>query len=742
MSTQAHDVPKDRYCDLVMKGGITSGVVYPRAITGLARAYRFHSIGGTSAGAIAASLTAAAEYRRREQNDFTGFERLERLPDDLASDAKGAARGKTTLLSLIRPDIGTRRLFESFLGSLERKTTGQRWGFAIIGILRAYLVSTVLGVLLGLALAWPGSAGLALVAAVAYAAVACLTVNGWVALVMGIGLFVLGLPAFPIDGWTGQVLWGLHALVLVVMAVTACVGLHFYRDIVEELVPNGFGACRCGPGPKEQDADAPALTLWLHRQIQTIAGLDGDRPDQVLTFRRLWQAKGAPSETIPGMVTPSGYVTPGDVGEHGFDAHDIDAPRSINLTLFTANLTHGRPYIFPLNDATSRLFFEPEPLRAYFPETVIEWLLGASLPYAPRRRDDPSVADVLARRPTLREIPVGDLPIIVAARLSLSFPLLFSAVPLWSIDYSGTGQRGRARGKGKAQDQGKARMASIVEDGQAGEASAADGAGRGRIRQCWFSDGGICSNFPIHLFDSFIPSWPTFAISLEDTDSATVDDDERAWLPAYHLQGRDDQWSGFNEKPDRLGQLGGFLAAAVSTAKNWADSSAARMPGVRERVVRISLSHDEGGLNLNMPRERIVNLGRAGDLAAGALLRRFQGSATAPAPGWLEHRWIRFNTTLVAVRERLTNLRVAATQVPYALPLAQQLAQAGQAAPLAADPGGDPDPAAQTLAGVQAASLQALLDAALQVKDEFDANNVDQPFKPTPKPTLRVRPPL
>ena len=52
--------PLDRFCDLVMKGGITSGVVYPGAIDQLSRHYRFKNIGGTSAGAIAAAATAAA----------------------------------------------------------------------------------------------------------------------------------------------------------------------------------------------------------------------------------------------------------------------------------------------------------------------------------------------------------------------------------------------------------------------------------------------------------------------------------------------------------------------------------------------------------------------------------------------------------------------------------------------------------------------------------------------------------
>ena len=40
--------------DMVMKGGITSGVVYPLAVCELAKQYRFRNLGGSSAGGIAA----------------------------------------------------------------------------------------------------------------------------------------------------------------------------------------------------------------------------------------------------------------------------------------------------------------------------------------------------------------------------------------------------------------------------------------------------------------------------------------------------------------------------------------------------------------------------------------------------------------------------------------------------------------------------------------------------------------
>ena len=66
--------PKDgpHECDLIMKGGLTSGVVYPLTICKLATKYRFRSIGGTSAGAIAAVMAAAAEFRRQTPGQSPG----------------------------------------------------------------------------------------------------------------------------------------------------------------------------------------------------------------------------------------------------------------------------------------------------------------------------------------------------------------------------------------------------------------------------------------------------------------------------------------------------------------------------------------------------------------------------------------------------------------------------------------------------------------------------------------------
>ena len=64
-------------CDVIMKGGLTSGVVFPLAICRLSEKFRFVNLGGTSAGGIAAAVAAAAEYNR----DKGGFRAAREGPE-------------------------------------------------------------------------------------------------------------------------------------------------------------------------------------------------------------------------------------------------------------------------------------------------------------------------------------------------------------------------------------------------------------------------------------------------------------------------------------------------------------------------------------------------------------------------------------------------------------------------------------------------------------------------------------
>ena len=98
----SEDAPQ---CDMILKGGVTSGVVYPRAILEVAKKYRLRSIGGTSAGAIAAGFAAAAEYARRN-GDPAGYARLDECCAKLPSILSGLFQPPAHLRSLLQAGLG------------------------------------------------------------------------------------------------------------------------------------------------------------------------------------------------------------------------------------------------------------------------------------------------------------------------------------------------------------------------------------------------------------------------------------------------------------------------------------------------------------------------------------------------------------------------------------------------------------------------------------------------------------
>ena len=186
-------------------------------------------------------------------------------------------------------------------------------------------------------------------------------------------------------------------------------------------------------------------------------------------------------------------------------------PRSIDLTIFTTNLAHGRPYLFPHNDDRARLFFKPKELEEYLPKNVMKWMVAHAAPYVPNA-DMATPAATKLDELKLQQIPdAKEFPIFLAARMSHSFPLLFSAVPLYAIDY----------------------------EQPAGERS---------FKRCWFSDGGLASNFPMHLFDGFLPAWPTFGIDLQDVPPGGS---KAVHLPVHYLDGSGDRWDRLTKKRHR-----------------------------------------------------------------------------------------------------------------------------------------------------------------------------------------------
>src|SRR5215212_9179337 len=111
------------HCDLVMKGGITSGVVYPQAVLALKDRYRFRNIGGGSVGAVAAALTAAAELGRTRE-DATGLDGMKRAQDKLAEE-RGFLRDLFRPPRTYKPLMDAALAFAPLLDAEERKRLGK-----------------------------------------------------------------------------------------------------------------------------------------------------------------------------------------------------------------------------------------------------------------------------------------------------------------------------------------------------------------------------------------------------------------------------------------------------------------------------------------------------------------------------------------------------------------------------------------------------------------------------------------
>ncbi len=482
--------PKDafaapnRECDLIMKGGVTSGVVYPYAILELARKYRFRSIGGTSAGAIAAAFAAAAEYARTVRGDPDGFRRLqarcETLPDILGMLFQPSPRYQPLMRYLLRSQAGQGpgpwlwNLPLTFWGS---SIAGLALGAVLLAALGAGAVGVFLGALLGMA----GGIGLRL------------------ALLAG------------------------------------------------GMKSTGFGMC---PGLTQPDGEGPALTDWLHASLQEIAFGDPAHP-KPLTFGDL-------------------------LGDGG--------PGAIRLKMVTTNLSQHRPHSLPTLGMQAN--YSEADWRSLFPDPVLAFLSKRRS----KGRD--------SRYPTF---PLeADLPVLIAVRMSLSFPVLFQAVPLWWRDVDHPALL-------KALDP-KARR---VEP---------------QWRRLWFTDGGISSNFPIHMFDAVLPGRPTFALSLEQLPADAPKDSHRVLIPRSASDG-------IGLPTYEVASMPAFANGVLGSAKDWQDQLLARMPGQRERIAKVYLTSEEGGLNLTMPRERSQALMRYGQ-EVGA---RF----AAGAFDFDEHRWRR-----------------------------------------------------------------------------------------------------
>ena len=570
--------------DIIMKGGVTSGIVYPGAIARIARDYRLHSIGGTSAGAIAAAAAAAMEFGLQTRRNPEARQQMEALTGQLGA----ATSNGGLLMQLFCADPATRPLLDAAL------TAANKGAFA--GFLRFAR--------------WPvaaaaGAGGLAL----------------W-----GAGLNLAG--ALAALGASVPVLAGGLYLLL--------------RRAAKAWAENGLGLATgmARSGATLDGKDVPSLTEWLHGAIQQMAGLPESQP---LCMGHLWN------------LDPDTPASGSDV-------------RKIDLVLIASDLNRLESVSFPYLPQNHRLFIDRDEWARLFPAAVVDAVAAAAWPTNPDLTDLPAglgytpedVRTAAAAHPGLIQrlllMPrARDLPVLVAARASMAFPGLFTPLPFWLLRW------------------------------------VADEAGNKRpeLARVLLSDGGITSNFPIHLFDGAVPSRPTFALNLlypgdeiaeERPPSNAADSEDGKVLPEsvrglsggggdgpafadlfmpFTNRGRVNFYKGaLGATP--FGQIAGLIGRVVETARTWGDVSLFNLPGVRDRVIHIRLSGDEGGFNLDMPPAVINGLAEKGTLAGEVLARRFDPlSPTDPLSpdkvarlNWHNHRFVRLRS-FMAAQERL-----------------------------------------------------------------------------------------
>jgi predicted acylesterase/phospholipase RssA len=662
-------VPEEsEYCDLVMKGGITSGVVYPRAVCRLAEQYRFRNIGGTSAGAIAAAATAAAEYGREMGGE--AFSRLEELPGELGKDE--------TLLRLFQPQARTRRLHGLLIAGLRRKVRGiaralaPYWRAAAVGATPAALLTAMM-----------------LVAAIADG-------SAWV-IVPAAVLALLG-------------------ILLTLLGAVLAVVLWVVRDLNVGVVANGFGLCSGMPG---EEAEEEALTPWLHRTLGECAGTLGrERP---LTFGDLWSPHAPDDEP----------ATPDD--------------RYVNLAMMTTNLINRRGHELPWEGGG--WYFSPRELSGLFPPDVVRHMVEhpRPLPEEEGERWRSRVRRGIAWRQGLRPLPEAkDLPVIVATRMSLSFPILLSAVPLWQYDLTWEENAGRLDLWRDWAKELPPEARDEILDHPGGWSTQEIPEESPVLERCWFSDGGISSNFPVQFFDRLVPRWPTFAIDLRPFPFGREESDDQAEnveMPKSNGDLATDWWYRLPLPSGKLlgfadGRLRGFLGSIVKTMQNRVDEAQMRVPGYRDRIAHVNLADDEGGMNLNMEGTVIEELAERGEVAARRLI-----SAYVPADrrgkgvSWRNQRWTRFRSSL-AVLEQMSGYFSRGSKGPDIAGGADSLIETAETRPLQAWQ--------KALAREEVEQLAAISDAAAAATAAAGLEEGEAPGMayeaPSPPPVGRISP--
>ncbi|WP_416907014.1 MAG: hypothetical protein ACMVO5_08100 [Polymorphobacter sp.] len=304
-------------CDIVMRGGITSGLVYPAALAALAPHWRFRNIGGASAGAIAAGVLAAAEHGRRSGKNSQAFDLIAAIPAQMSGGRMRqlfpASRGLEPVMALVW----------QWLAARKAGTTPLRFALSRLATLSRlpFLSALAIAVMMSL-VGWSfGALGAGL---------------GWAFFVFTLAFILL--IAAELSTLVDAVS-GLHKAFL-------RAGLGLSSGSVQRWQANP-------PGLDNLQAEG-GFADWIHALIQRAAGrADGDAP---LTIGDLWTT---------------------DRPDQAPDAWD--EARDIDLLLTTTNLSQAIPASFPFLERTgTMLFFREDDLRAVLPGAIVDHLIAVA----------------------------------------------------------------------------------------------------------------------------------------------------------------------------------------------------------------------------------------------------------------------------------------------------------------------------------------------------------------------------
>lgn len=286
------------------------------------------------------------------------------------------------------------------------------------------------------------------------------------------------------------------------------------------------------------------------------------------------------------------------------------AEQQVDLRMVTTRLDAGHPIILSASATDGRgrraspVVFSAVELERLFAPHVVAHLVAHAGTLAP-----------ISLPPGYHRLSLGaTLPVVVAVRMSLSFPVLLSAVPLYTISDEAFAHA-RTTGEGQI----------AVE----------------QLHRVWFSDGGIAANMPVSLFDDWLPSRPTLGITLRDGRPQGGDDGVRLLQPGERVDAR--------PAPRAIHSLWDFIASVVDSARSYRDNDQSAMASYRERIVQVYLSSNEGGLNLDMQPQVVRELAARGGRAGGILANDFD---------FRQHQWVRLRLLLGHLEENLGRLWV------------------------------------------------------------------------------------